>query len=147
MTDITTEPTLDEPYYGATPDVAVRRFFRKYATFHGRASRSEFWWWTVITFAIHTVLNSLALVTGGATMNADAAWGIGGGFGVVFVILSSLWGLATIVPQFALLARRLHDTNRSAGWIFFLLVPLVGVITILVFVLSAPKPEGARFDR
>ncbi|MET0860680.1 MAG: DUF805 domain-containing protein [Microbacterium sp.] len=41
----------------------------------------------------------------------------------------------------------MHDSNRSAGWIFILLLPVVGAIVILVFVLLGPDPEGARFDR
>jgi len=29
--------------------------FNKYATFDGRASRSEFWWYILFTFLIHTL--------------------------------------------------------------------------------------------
>ena len=35
---------LARPYYGASFGIAVRRFLRKYISFSGRASRSEFWW-------------------------------------------------------------------------------------------------------
>ncbi len=52
---------------------------------------------------------------------------------------SSLWGLVVAIPTLALSWRRLHDTNRSGlrnGW-----------IVLLVFHLSGPRPEGARFDR
>jgi hypothetical protein len=36
------EPPLWAPYYGAPFPAAVQRFFKKYATFSGRASRSEY---------------------------------------------------------------------------------------------------------
>lgn len=47
----------------------------------------------------------------------------------------------------ALVVRRLHDANYS-GWMALLgLIPLVGGIILLVFVLTGSKPEGQRFDR
>ncbi|PPF75139.1 hypothetical protein C5B96_16975 [Subtercola sp. Z020] len=45
------------------------------------------------------------------------------------------------------LARRLHDSNHSGYWIFIGLIPIVGAIVLLVFVLSGPNPAGARFDK
>ena len=48
MTDVTSnsgQVPLDAPLRGATFGQAFTRFFKKYAIFHGRASRSEFWWW------------------------------------------------------------------------------------------------------
>jgi uncharacterized membrane protein YhaH (DUF805 family) len=55
--------------------------------------------------------------------------------------------LAILIPQIALLVRRLHDTNRSGFWVFIYFVPLVGPIILFVFTLLDSKPEGARFDR
>jgi hypothetical protein len=43
-------PPLDLPHYGIGFVDAVKRGFKKYATFKGRASRSEYWWWTLFTF-------------------------------------------------------------------------------------------------
>ncbi len=57
---------LDQPYYGAPLGAAVQRFFKKYATFTGRASRSEFWWWVLVNVVVVGVLNILSAVTGGA---------------------------------------------------------------------------------
>ena len=36
--------SLDLPRYGATFGEAFKLFFKKYGTFDGRASRSEYWW-------------------------------------------------------------------------------------------------------
>ena len=44
------EPPLWAPYYGAPFPAAVKRFFAKYATFSGRASRSEYWWWVPVSY-------------------------------------------------------------------------------------------------
>jgi uncharacterized membrane protein YhaH (DUF805 family) len=65
----------------------------------------------------------------------------------VYVTLSAIWGLATLVPNLALAWRRLHDTNRSGGFYFIGLIPFVGWIIVLVFMLLPADPAGARFDR
>jgi len=147
LTNVQAEPALDQPYYGAPLSAAVRRFFKKYATFSGRASRSEYWWWVLVSVVVSFALQLLITVTGGARMQPNGTWQIEGGFGVVFVVLYVIWGLAIIIPSLALLVRRLHDSNHSAWWLLIYLIPLVGAIVLFVFSLLGPKPEGARFDR
>jgi hypothetical protein len=51
---------LDKPLYGATFGQAISRFFKKYATFSGRASRSEYWWWVLASAIISAVLSWLS---------------------------------------------------------------------------------------
>jgi hypothetical protein len=36
---------------------AVRRFFKECTVFHGRASRSEYWWWTLVSVGVSVILN------------------------------------------------------------------------------------------
>jgi hypothetical protein len=53
-----TESTpLSAPVYGASLGVAFSRFWRKYATFSGRASRSEYWWWVLIAVIVAVVFS------------------------------------------------------------------------------------------
>lgn len=114
----------------------MRRFFRKYATFSGRASRSECWWWALVSFGASIVINLFLLALG----SDSVAYGLGS----ALVLLVSL---AVLVPSLALTVRRLHDGNFS-GWLLLLaLVPFVGVIALLVFTLISPNPAGQRFDR
>ena len=91
---------LDQPYYGCSFTEAFLRFWKKYAVFKGRASRSEFWWFMlanlIITFILGSIANSIDQLS----------------------FLPGLWGLATVVPVIALGVRRLHDTNRSGWWLF-----------------------------
>ncbi|WFR67259.1 DUF805 domain-containing protein [Curtobacterium flaccumfaciens] len=59
MSDDSVQPggvALRDPFYGAPFAEAVRRFWRKYTVFTGRASRAEFWWWWITSFAIGLVL-------------------------------------------------------------------------------------------
>ena len=135
------------PYYGAPIGEAARRFFKKYATFTGRASRSEYWWWTLISVVVTTVLNIVMSVAGsaGATVNDSGAMVPGPG-AMVGVILLVIWGLAVIVPSLALPVLRLHDVNVR-GWMILLgLVPFLGGLALLVFTILPSKPEGQRFD-
>ena len=60
-------PPLDQPYYGISFGGAVARGFKKYATFAGRASRSEYWWWALFTFITYFVLGLAAYALGIAT--------------------------------------------------------------------------------
>lgn len=138
---------LELPYYGAPIGVAVKRFFTKYATFTGRASRSEYWWWALVNYVVLFVLGIVALVAGGTpTVSADGTIAPPAGGAVVVVVLIALYGLAVLIPGLALTARRLHDGNFSALFIFIALVPGVGGLILLVLTLLPTKPEGARFD-
>jgi hypothetical protein len=57
-------PPMDQPHYGIGFGGAISRGFKKYATFAGRASRSEYWWWTLFTILVGIVLSVPAAVIG-----------------------------------------------------------------------------------
>lgn len=135
---------LDQPLYGATISQAVQRFFKKYATFSGRASRSEYWWVALVLGLAYLVLAILAGVLGAATRSAGSS-DPGPGLIPIAIILV-LGGLAIIVPSIALGVRRLHDANFS-GWLYLIhLVPYVGSLVVLVLTIMPSNPLGARFD-
>jgi len=95
--------------------------WKKYAVFAGRARRKEYWY-----FALFNILASILLaVIDGVTGNVSPEAGMG--------LLSGLYTLAAIIPAFALTVRRLHDTNHSGWWLFILLLPFIGAIVFLVF--------------
>ena len=139
---------LSAPYYRASLGIAFSRFWRKYATFSGRASRSEYWWWILISVIVTAIFYIIGNLAGGIYGPTTAAGSptLGPGYGI-YLLLSIIWGIAGIVPGLGLIWRRLHDTNRSGASYFLALIPIVGPIILLVFVLSPQNPEGARFDR
>ncbi|AMM20647.1 hypothetical protein AX769_11460 [Frondihabitans sp. PAMC 28766] len=140
------EPPLDRPFYDAPFAAAVKRGFRKYATFSGRASRSEFWWWVLATGVVQLVLS---IVTEAFGYDTSTAWQHVGGFqgpGDAINLLSSIFGLAVLVPQLALTWRRLHDVNRSGAWILIGLVPVYGWIVLIAWTCRRPVLAGRRFD-
>jgi uncharacterized membrane protein YhaH (DUF805 family) len=139
------EPPLWAPYYRAPIAAAVKRFFNKYATFSGRASRSEYWWWTLVSVIITIAL--FLIVTLQSTPDSDGKVPQFGAVAAITVALFALWFLGTIVPSIALTVRRLHDSNKS-GWLYLLsMIPFVGGIILLVFVLLPPDPAGQQYDQ
>jgi uncharacterized membrane protein YhaH (DUF805 family) len=76
---------------------AIASVFDKYATFIGRARRSEYWWW----FLFETI------------SNLATCW---------IPIIHTLVSLGLLLPSLAVGVRRLHDTDRI-GW--FILLPAV----------------------
>ena len=49
------------------------------------------------------------------------------------LILYLVVGLALIIPSLAVAVRRLHDTNRSGWWVLIALLPVLGALVLLVF--------------
>ena len=88
---------------------SIRTCFTKYVGFDGVASRPEFWWFALFVFVVSLVLAMVA------------------------PMLGNLFALATLLPQLAVGARRLHDIGKSGWWQFLLLVPLLGLIVLIVF--------------
>lgn len=109
---------------------AFRQFFNRYVQFSGRSNRGEFWFWQ-----LDNILISLAL----GVLDA-AIFGMEGSG-----VLGGLWGLATLIPSFALGARRLHDIDRSGWWQLLVLIPVIGWIVLLVWFCRAPENRPNRF--
>lgn len=130
-----------------TPADAVSRCFGRYATFSGRASRPEFWWFIAFVIlgnlgfgAIDSLLGFDAVTELPDAMRADE------GVEPLFEHeapspLAFLFGLAVLVPQLAAGARRLHDRDMSAWWLIALLLPIVGAVVLLLF-MALPGSEG-----
>jgi len=130
----------DGPIYGANPQTAFIRGWKKYAVFSGRASRSEYWWWTLIAILVSLALEVVhyALAGGSAAYLNDTAFLSTG------TLPATLWALAILIPSLAVGARRLHDTYRSGWWLLIGLVPLVGWVILVVLLAAATVPAGRR---
>ncbi|HWZ71345.1 MAG TPA: DUF805 domain-containing protein [Casimicrobiaceae bacterium] len=101
---------------------------KKYADFSGRARRREYWFFVLFNLIVSVVLAVCDVVLG--TYSAAASIGI----------LSGIYTLAVLIPGIAVTVRRLHDAGRSGWWILIVLVPIVGWIVLLVFMLLDTQP-------
>jgi uncharacterized membrane protein YhaH (DUF805 family) len=125
------------------------RFGKKYATFSGRASRSEYCWWVlwnvIIIAALSIVVGIIAYATGDDTAGTSATSTACGtntvtGFTPTSpsVGILGLRYLALLIPTIAITARRLHDANLRAWWI--LLIPILGSLTVLILTILSTNP-------
>jgi uncharacterized membrane protein YhaH (DUF805 family) len=137
-------PPLDMPHYGIGFIDAIKRGFKKYATFSGRASRSEYWWWTLFAFIVYLVLGIPAYVLG-ITTSSDLG-STPGAAAIPLLIALLIFYLGIIVPTLALTVRRLHDAGYS-GWLVLLgLVPYLGSLVLLIFTVLPSSPAGVKYD-
>jgi uncharacterized membrane protein YhaH (DUF805 family) len=111
---------------------AVRTGFAKYATFVGRAPRSEFWFW-----ALFTLLGGL----GAGILDAVLGLNFENGAGPV----NALFNLGVLIPSLAVGARRLHDIDRSGWWQLLFLVPFIGWIVLLIWFVTRGTLGNNRF--
>ena len=81
---------------------AVGECISKYDTFSGRARRSEFWWFVLFVFVVSSALSYFGMMIPAV------------GY------LSMAFSLAVLIPQLAVLCRRLHDINRGSWWVVLL---------------------------
>jgi uncharacterized membrane protein YhaH (DUF805 family) len=137
-------PPLDLPHYGIGFVDAVKRGFRKYATFKGRASRSEYWWWTLFTFVVYLVLGLLTFAVGMGTSRDGGR--TPGALAIPLIILFTVFFLGILLPTLAVTVRRLHDAGYSGLLALLLLLPYLGSLIILIFALLPSSPAGAKYD-
>jgi len=99
--------------------------YRRYAQFGGRSTRMEFW-----LFHLFTSLTNLAL---DLLLGGDFAVGLGLRAEPTMVgnIVTAIFSIGSVVPTFAVTARRLHDTNRSQWWMALFLVPILGWLVVV----------------
>ena len=115
--------------------ISVKTCLSKYATWQGRASRSEFWYFNLFSFLCSLLAQLIDNVLGITFKFTNELTGqelsSNGGY------IQALVVLGMFLPQLAVLVRRLHDTNRSGWWYWLLLVPVIGGILLLVWFCSA----------
>lgn len=115
------EPASWQPWYGIDFKNAVVRYFKKYATFNGRASRSEYWLSYLFLFVTSSVLSVLS-----DAVSDDSP------LALVIGAVALAFGLATIVPSISIAVRRAHDANKSGYVVLgYTLTSLAGVVVLL----------------
>ena len=107
---------------------------RNWKNYKGRASRSEYWWFTLANFIGVMVWLAIAALFGSWVLPVAFAW-----------IL--IFGLA----HCTLIIRRLHDVGRRGWFVWLLLVPTIGQVLLLWFLVhkgqnwvnkyGPPRPE------
>lgn len=102
------------------------KVLKNYVGFQGRARRKEYW-----MFILFNVLASLVLSIVGGIISQTLG-----------LILTYGYMLAVLLPSLAVAVRRLHDTGKSGWFVLLSLIPVVGSIILLVFLVQ----EGQSAD-
>lgn len=149
MTQTSLAPHLstgDSPLPGATFGQAVSRFYGRYSTFSGRASRSEYWW-VSLYFGIVMAIGAVVAGVSAAAATVPGAAAEPSPFTTLVLVVLFFFLAASFVPSLALNARRLHDAGFS-GWLQLVcLIPSVGSLVMMALALLPSSAEGARYDR
>ena len=85
----------------------------KFSDFKGRATRTAYWMFVLISIIIQVVLSLFGLN-----------------------IISGILGLLLLIPSISVATRRLHDTGRTGWWQLIYFLPLIGLIVMIVFLVQ-----------
>ncbi len=120
---------------------AIKSSYTNILNFSGRASRAEYWWFTLYQFLAVFVLTFCATLYF-ASIGPERAEALSVQFGGISTIVYLLFFW---LPSLTVLVRRLHDTDHSGWWFFITVIPLIGVIILLFFLLMPSTPGRNRF--
>ncbi|MHB8420469.1 MAG: DUF805 domain-containing protein [Myxococcales bacterium] len=100
---------------------AVKSAFSNYANFEGRTSRAGYWWFFLFLSIVDVVLRLISFA------------------------LLGIWGLAIMLPAFAVGVRRLHDIDKSGWHVLSAFVPVLGWLYLLYLTVQPGTPGPNRF--
>jgi uncharacterized membrane protein YhaH (DUF805 family) len=115
---------------------SIKSFFKNYTKFSGRASRSEFWYAQLFVFIVGSAID--AAFPAHMTKQYGFEW-------PQYSALQAIWNWGTLVPSLAIGWRRLHDVNRSGHYYWWLLLPVIGWILVLVQHIKRGTDGANRF--
>ena len=103
---------------------ALKLYWKNYINFTGRSRRSEYWFmvlWHIIFLLPAIVLGftGFFVMLAGASAYTDSTIGLGVLRMFLSIIYAVIYSLATLIPNWAILIRRFHDTGRT------MLMPLI----------------------
>ena len=129
---------------------AYKNFFKNYAEFTGRSTRSDFWWvwlgnfilsipfWIIYFYTVFlsTVMDSIDDSVSEATFMV---------LGLV-VIIYAIFYLAILVPTLALSVRRLRDAGFHWAFIFLRFVPMGGIALLILHAMPTKETEVVNYS-
>ena len=95
---------------------SIQTCFTKYIDFTGRAVRSEYWWFVLFCLILELI---------------------------AYPINQNIYYLVVLIlflPSLAVLVRRLHDTDHTGWWALIVLIPIIGFLVILYFMIIEGTP-------
>jgi len=120
----------------------IKKVFRLYLVFQGRARRKEYWSWIIFSIVAYYILFSfMGSIAAGLTTAQDDTSSLASSLILLGLVV---YLLIFIPPTIAVSVRRLHDTGRSGLWFLLNFVPL-GSLILLFFFLQRGQPGENRY--
>jgi uncharacterized membrane protein YhaH (DUF805 family) len=110
---------------------AVSKCYRKYVVFKGRAPKSEYWWFVLLTILFAWPL--LLAEIGSGTWYSFLTF--------IYFILT----LSTALPLAAVFTRRMHDVGKSAWHGLFYFIPVIGFFLVLRWLTKDGDPGKNKY--
>lgn len=141
---VSSKPPKSSPKQTSTPPSlgfweAYGQGWKKYADFSGRARRLEYWSFTLVNGILPFLFLMVAAASAGVNAVSDDVFV--GSFSVA-VFLWFAFTLVTLVPSLAVAVRRLHDSGHSGAWFLVSVVPYLGGLIFLVFMLLDSEEDN-----
>jgi len=105
---------------------AMKQYFQNYVNFNGRMSRANFWWAYLGYMIVYVAVLIIDL-----SINSN--------------VLMGLVTLVFAVPSLTSFSRRLHDSNYSFTNYFWVLLPVIGWIYLIILICKPGDTEANRF--
>lgn len=132
--DSFSQPNDDVDISNASVKLSSWKYFLrcldKYAIFSGRARRSEYWSFVLWTFLLSIPLSLMDILIFGSSADTGP--------------VTTLFYLLVFIPQYAVLARRLHDVGRSAWW-FLVVFTGIGVLVLIFWLFQESESDQNKW--
>lgn len=102
--------------------------FQKYGQFSGRATRSEYWWFYLVTIAVTILISILESI-----------------LNIPFGLISVLYFIISFIPTLSIQVRRLHDVDKSGWYILLNFVIIIGWIWLLILSILDSTPGDNKY--
>ena len=129
---------------------AYKNFFKNYAEFTGRSTRSDYWWVWLGNFILsipfwiiyfYTVFLSAVMASVDDSVSEATFMVLG-----LVVIIYAIFYLAILVPTLALSVRRLRDAGFHWAFIFLRFVPMGGIALLILFAMPTKEIEVVNYS-
>lgn len=121
---------------------AYKNFFKGYADFTGRSTRSDFWWvWlmnSILFLPLYIFYFQMAWNDAGET---DPI------LGVAIISIYMILAIVLFIPSLAVKVRRLRDAGIHWAFIFLYFVPMGGIALLVLLAMPTKEVETVTIDR
>lgn len=138
---------------------AVKTCYSKYFNFQGRARRSEFWWFYLLSIVVNSVLFGIISIMHSSAAESfgkgitldnfseklDEATALDAKFQLYYIITGVACLFLFSIPLIAAQVRRLHDVGKSGHLMWLCLLCGIGGLVPLILCIPDGQPQQNQY--